>query len=121
MLVRSFVRDKKKKKSVTLEITDTSTQVFIGFVALATTGWFAAIDISRGYLDDFNSIVWFGMFIKEIAIAMTSVTSKKEKSDDRSSDVSRPKHVLRNKTRRTSGSNASRRSNNKQSKRPQVS
>lgn len=46
---------------------------------------------------------------------------KKESKNDRSSNVSRFEHVLRDKTRRSGRPNVSRRSNRKPSKRPSVS
>lgn len=75
--VRSGVKDKKKKKSVTLSIKDPATKLFIGYVAFFGFLYYIVIDFTKGGLDhEFNSFIWFGLFIVELSIAIPHMVTK---------------------------------------------
>jgi len=99
MLVRSGVKDKKKRNKIKLEIKDQNTKVFIGFVGVASFLYMGIIDIYRGYLDDLNSFVWLGMFIPEIMIMASKFLKKIEekriaKSKEKEKQEKKQKKVL---------------------------
>jgi len=79
MLVRSGVKDKKKRKSVKLEIKDQNTKVFIGVIGVASFIYMGVIDIYRGHLADLNSLVWLGMFLPEIMVMSIKIFKSIEK------------------------------------------
>jgi len=76
MIIRSTMKDKKKKKKVTLEIKNQNTKLFIGYVAGISFLYFAVIDIYFGFDQDFNSLIWLGLFIVEITIMLPHLVSK---------------------------------------------
>lgn len=64
--IRAGIKDKKKKKKVSVSIKDENSLIFIGMIGFFSFFYFLAIDISTGLGENFNSIVWFGMFLPEI-------------------------------------------------------
>jgi len=78
MLVRSGVKDKKKRSKIKLEIKDQNTKVFIGGVGVLSFLYMLSADIYKGYLDDFNSLVWLGMFLPEIIMMFQKIHKKVE-------------------------------------------
>jgi len=76
MIVRSCIFDKKKKAKVTLDIKSESTKLFIGYIAIISFLYFAVIDLTLGFKEDFNSLIWLGLFIVEAAIAVPHLANK---------------------------------------------
>jgi amino acid transporter len=74
--IRSLVKDKKKKKSVSLEIKDKNTKVFIGYVGVGSFIYFFILDLIYGFDENFNSFIWLGMFFIEIYLALGSIFKK---------------------------------------------
>lgn len=81
-LLRSLVKDKKKKSNVKLEIKDTRSKVFIGYIAILSFFYFVAIDVSQGFDENFNSLIWVGMFIPEVSLAISSLYKKFTKAKE---------------------------------------
>ena len=83
--IRSLVKDKKKKKSVSLEIKDKGTKVFIGYVGIGSFIYFFILDLVYGFDENFNSFIWLGMFFIEIYLALGTMlqkyNTKKEKEE----------------------------------------
>ena len=76
MIIRSTMKDKKKKKKVTLSIKDEKTKLFIGYVATMGLIYHIALDLTYGFNEDFNSLMWFGLFIVEFAIVIPHISQK---------------------------------------------
>jgi len=95
--IRSLVKDKKKKKSVSLEIKDKSTKVFIGYVGIGSFIYFFILDLTYGFDENFNSFIWLGMFFIEIYLALGNISkkynAKKEEKVNGEKDVNNSSNV----------------------------
>ena len=81
--IKSLVKNKNKKKSVSLEIKDKSTKLFIGYIGVITFIYFFILDLINGFDENFNSFIWLGMFFIEIYLALGSMIEKyNTKKDD---------------------------------------
>jgi amino acid transporter len=76
MIVRSLVTDKKKKKKVTLSIKDEPSKLFIGYVAMIALFYYIWVDFAYGFKENFNSLIWFGLFIVEFALVIPHIMNK---------------------------------------------
>jgi len=76
MIVRSLVTDKKKKKKVTLSIKDEPSKLFIGYVAMIALFYYIWVDFTYGFNENFNSLIWFGLFIVEFVLVIPHIMNK---------------------------------------------
>jgi len=76
MIVRSLVTDKKKKKKVTLSIKDEPSKLFIGYVAMIALFYYIWVDFTYGFNENFNSLIWFGLFIVEFVLVIPHIMDK---------------------------------------------
>jgi len=79
--IKFNIKDKKKKSKVSLEIKNERSRVFIGYLGMASTVYFAVSDFNYGFDENFNSLIWLGMFAPEITLSLKKLFSKTEKEN----------------------------------------
>ena len=89
--IKSLVKDKKKKKTVSLEIKDKSTKVFIGYVGIGSFIYFFILDLIYGFDENFNSLIWLGMFFIEIYLALGVIFKKYNDKKEREEKLNKNK------------------------------
>ena len=72
--LKIITKDKKKRKKVKLPKLNEGTIRFLGYVGILSTVYLGFVDFSRNRpitSTELNSIIWFGMFLPNIILAIS--------------------------------------------------
>ena len=89
-----IVKDKKKRKKVKLPEFNERTIRFLGYIGILSTIYLGFVDFARDRpiaSTELNSIIWFGMFLPNIIVAIRHhliVKNKESKNVNSNSNVS---------------------------------
>lgn len=69
-MLKASIKDKRKKKSFSVRIKSNYKRTYIGFVAIMGLAYLFNNQVVNGNNHEFTYLMWFGMFLSEIHLAM---------------------------------------------------